>query len=361
MKHLDITLGGGRVFKQALTLATTLLACAALQANDQDKQAGHSGDKAEKFIKEAYQGNQLEVQMGQLAQQQAQNQEVKTLAQTLVKDHQMANQKLQPIAQQKNIQLSQTLDQKHQQHLQKLQGKSGAEFDKMFVQHAIKDHKKGISKYEKCSQEVQDQQLKAYVDEVLPKLRNHLQMAQSAARTVGVDEATIAADVETDESAVGAPAPGETGESDTSEQPQSQPDNQQDNNTILQPESDQQSTTEDPILRSDADIDVDRTDSSLSTDADIDVDQTDDSLTAETDVDVDDGGVFEKGDGEVLGLPTDKNDGTFLGIIPNPRADNDDADASIEADIDADVETEEAVGGAARSESGTSTSKNDLK
>ena len=74
----------------------------------------------------------------------------------------------------------------------------------------------------------------------------------------------------------------------------------------------------------------------------------------EADVDTDsDNKVFEKGDGKVLGLSTDKNDGKFLGIIPNPRKDKD-ADADIEADADVDVDADDAsVGGSASVEKGS--------
>src|SRR3546814_15527209 len=66
----------------------------------------------------------LEVQAGQLAQKQAQNQQVKQLAQAIVQDHQSANQKLMQIAKTRNVQVERQLDQKHRQKLDQLQGRS---------------------------------------------------------------------------------------------------------------------------------------------------------------------------------------------------------------------------------------------
>jgi putative membrane protein len=349
-------------------LATTLITCTALQANDQEtkqqpqgvggpqsseRSSGKSdraqqGNEQQKFVQKALKGGQMEVKMGQLAQQKGQNQEVKNLGQALVRDHTQANQQLQQIAQSLNISATDPQGrkeaheghdadkhQKHQQAMTKLEGQSGAEFDKEFVRMAIKHHKKSVAEFERCQQEVKDAQLKSFIQQTLPKLRQHLQMAQTAARSVGVDESTIAADDADTDTATGAPAAGQIG---------TQP-----RNTESKPRSslDQDGTS----ISGDAQVG----DRQFSTDVNADVDTADDSAAVDIDADADtDGKVFEKGDGKVLGLPTSKTDGTYLGIIPKPDGKKDsDADASIEADIDTDTST----GAAARNESGTSSDK----
>jgi putative membrane protein len=189
---MDLLLGR-RVFRNTLVLTTTVLTCTALQAkddtdNDKDKPhrtgatAEHHADKggamtAEKFVQKAMAGGQMEVQMGQLGQQQAQNQQVKQLAATLVKDHTEANQRLEQIASTKNITVDKTGGEhaKHQKHLDKLKGQSGTEFDKEFVRMALKDHKKDIAEFEKCQSQVNDPELKSFITQTLPKLRQHLQ------------------------------------------------------------------------------------------------------------------------------------------------------------------------------------------
>src|SRR5688572_1408697 len=149
-------LPGRGVFRNTLVLTTTLITCAALQANEhEDKKSGDKAHKehadkggpmtAEKFIQKAQASGQMEVQMGQLGQQQAQNQEVKNLAAALVRDHTQANQKLQQIASSKNINAIHAEDQaKHRKHMDKLRSASGAEFDKEFVKMTLQHHKKGI-------------------------------------------------------------------------------------------------------------------------------------------------------------------------------------------------------------------------
>jgi len=369
---------GRRVFQNSLVIATTFVTCAALQAEDQSiqqqqqqsdqksssaqggpqsGQTGQNSQQVEKFVQKAMASGQMEVQMGQLGQQQAQDPQVKQLAAALVRDHSQANQKLQQIASTKNI--SQTKSgagdhQKHQQGLEKLKSQSGSEFDKEFVKMALKHHKKDIQEFEKAQTQVNDPELKAFITETLPKLRQHQQMAQAAAQSVGVDEASIAADVDVDtDSAVGGAAPAESGPREKS--------------PILDRSSsqDRPRSSLDGATDTDASATINQNNPSIDADAQIgdrefnanaDVDGDDASINA--DVDTDDGNeVFQKGDGKVLGLSTDKNDGKFLGIIPNPRANNDDVDVDADADLEADVDVDtddSAVGGSATVETGSS-------
>jgi putative membrane protein len=370
---MDLTIGR-RVLRNGLVLATTLMTCTALQANEEYKsppasgapqgsekatgaqsgqfgqpgqvgqpgdlgQPGQAkyGDKKQEFVQKALMGGRMEVQMGQLAQQKGQNQEIKKLGEVMVRDHTQANQKLQQIAQTLNISTADQLGQaqdtdKHAKHQEKLAGlrdKSGAEFDQEFVRMAIKHHRKAITAMEKCETELQDTELTSFIQETLPKLRQHLQMAQTAARSVGVDESTIASDVEDSDTATGAPAAGQTG----SERPRGSLD------------QDGASISGDAQLgdrRFDADVNAD-------------VDTSPDSAVVDIDADADtDDKVFQKGDGKILGLPTSKTDGKYWGIIPKPGQDDNETDASVEADIDSDA----SVGGAARSESGTDRDRN---
>lgn len=321
-----------RVLQNTMIVATTVFTCGALQANDNDQNPANAGapgqyersdkqhgaqhgDQAQHFIKEAAMGGKMEVQMGQLAEQRGQSQDVKTLGQTLVRDHTMANQKLEQIAQQKGVTLDKGAgDQKHQHQLQKLQSHSGAEFDKAFVQNAIKDHKKDIAEFERAEKNLQDEQLRGFINETLPKLRNHLQMAQNAARTLGV---TVS---DTDTYSSGAPATGERGTEDKSDSDSSSLEKPQAN--INSPDASLQANVGDTSVRADADVNT-----------------TDESSTR-TDL---------KGDHKVLGLSTDKNDGKILGIIPIPGK-NDSTSASTSSSSDT------AVGGPAISTSGTSSS-----
>jgi len=371
---------GRRVLRHSFVLTTTLLTCAALQADHNDQH----GDKTQQFIRKAAMGGHMEVEMGQLAQQKGQSSEVKNLGATLVRDHTQANQKLEQLASSKNITLDKSWSDtsgtyksstdktlsstdraadkagkehaKHHQTLDKLRSESGAAFDKDFVSMAIKDHKKDIAEFEKCRNEVTDADVKTFIDQTLPTLRNHLEMARSAAKAVGVNEATIAADLDEDNaSATGAPAAGATGTlgsdkpSSPASNPNTNPANKDRSSYNGATDTDASGTIRHNNPR--ADIDANAGDRSVSASADVNKSDNSSSASVSTDSEKKHK-LFQKGDGKVLGLSTDKNDGKFLGIIPDPKKKHEEKGVSSEVNVNTDSSS---VGTSATTESGTST------
>jgi putative membrane protein len=142
--------------------------------------APHSEFSKEKFIKEAAKGGMAEVNMGKLATQKGQSPEVKELGQRLVADHSKANDELKEIAQKEGITLSTETDPKMQRMMDHVSGLSGAEFDKAFATHMIQDHKKDIKQFEKAASS-DDQAISQFAQKCLPKLKEHLAMAQRIA------------------------------------------------------------------------------------------------------------------------------------------------------------------------------------
>jgi putative membrane protein len=144
-----------------------------------NKQGAKYGSPEEQFVTEAACGNMAEVKMGELAAKKGQSSSVRQYGEKLARDHQEANQKLQKIAQRKNIQIPQEIDKQNQKSIDHLTGLSGTEFDKAFLQHAVKDHKKDIKKFEKQACEGEDPAIRSFASEILPTLREHLQIAQT--------------------------------------------------------------------------------------------------------------------------------------------------------------------------------------
>ena len=83
-----------------------------------------------KFVKEAMQGGMAEIQLGQVASQKAQSEDVKQFGQHMVDDHTKLNEQMKPIASQLGITPPTSLDNKHQAIATKLNGLSGEAFDK---------------------------------------------------------------------------------------------------------------------------------------------------------------------------------------------------------------------------------------
>ena len=139
----------------------------------------------QKFAMNAAQGGMMEVDLGQLATQKAASQAVKDFGQRMVTDHSKANQQLKQIASQKGMSLPTALPADMKQEREKLAGMSGAEFDRMYMSHMLKDHKKDVSEFEKQASKGDDSSVKSFAQQTLPTLREHMTMAQSIATKVG--------------------------------------------------------------------------------------------------------------------------------------------------------------------------------
>jgi len=133
--------------------------------------------------KTAYAGN-AEVELGQLAQQKSSNERVKNFAQMMVTDHSKANDDLKSIAGQKNVTLPTGMDEDHMKHKEDLSKKSGADFDKAYINMMIDGHKKVIDHLEKAQKDATDPDVKNFATQKLPTIRMHLDSAQAIKKSL---------------------------------------------------------------------------------------------------------------------------------------------------------------------------------
>jgi len=103
-----------------------------------------SGDKD--FVKDLANDGTAEVELGRMALDRAATPEVKQFAQMLVDDHTKANQELQAIASQQNIPVASAPDDKHNDLRDKLAKKTGADFDKDYIDAMVDGHKDVLDK-----------------------------------------------------------------------------------------------------------------------------------------------------------------------------------------------------------------------
>ncbi len=127
------------------------------------------------FLKKAYQTNQSEIQLGQLAAQRASNNDVKQYAQQMVDDHTKANDQLQQIANSKGINLPSNPPQSSE--MSRFSNLNGPAFDRQFVQSQMRAHKQAISMFQNEANRGQDPDLKSYASNQLNGLQNHESMA----------------------------------------------------------------------------------------------------------------------------------------------------------------------------------------
>jgi len=136
------------------------------------------------FAKKAAGDGMAEVKLGELAQKQADNDQVKQFGQRMVDDHGKANDQLKSIAEKKGVELPQDLPAEAQKAYDELKSKSGQEFDQAYTDMMVEDHHKAIDLFQQEAKSGKDADLQKFAEETLPTLQEHLDLAEKAKEQV---------------------------------------------------------------------------------------------------------------------------------------------------------------------------------
>ena len=142
-----------------------------------------SGSEDIEFILDAAQGGLAEVELGKLAAERAQNDDVKKFAQRMVDDHTKANDQLKKIADSKSIKLPTEVDTRDKALMQRLEKLNGAAFDRTYINAMVNDHVKDVSEFKREANAGRDPQVKSFAESTLPTLQEHLQQAKTTRGT----------------------------------------------------------------------------------------------------------------------------------------------------------------------------------
>jgi putative membrane protein len=175
-----------------------------------DLEAANDPDKL--YVVMAAIDNQSEIQLGQLAQQKAQNDDVKQIAQKMVQDHQKADQQLKEVAQKIGIQIPESLPMTKQQELTVFQSLNGKQFDQQYISHLRAAHAMCVSQTSDEAQLAQNEQVKQYASQQLPMLEEHSQRLEKCAVALGLPNA---AEAQTAGAKIGASSDQGSGASDS--------------------------------------------------------------------------------------------------------------------------------------------------
>lgn len=130
------------------------------------------------FVSDAIKGDNAEIQLGKLAQDQGGSESVKNFGRTLADDHSKAKDQASQVAQQIGVTPSNDVSAEGQEQLQKLKGLKGAAFDAQFASISVADHRKDIAKF-RAEAKAKNGPASQLAAEQLPVLRKHLKMAQA--------------------------------------------------------------------------------------------------------------------------------------------------------------------------------------
>lgn len=147
---------------------------------------------AKLFVLHTGMHNLHEVRLSELAARKSKDAQVKELAQQMVKDHNAANEQLRPIAQKMNVTIPNDLPAAKQQKLAILEQLPEDEFNKAYLGCMKVGHASAITDFAVHEQMVKDDQLKQYITQMLPKLRQHGEHTVRVAQAKGLSGDLVA-------------------------------------------------------------------------------------------------------------------------------------------------------------------------
>lgn len=140
--------------------------------NDAKFKTDSSEDKAA-FVVDAVGGNIGEIKLAQLAEQKSTSKEVKEIAKMLEQDHTAALNDLRTLATNKAISIPTDEPDKIKETIKDLSDDKPSDFDKNWTKALMDKHEKTINAYEKELGDTKDEDLKTWINNVLPKIRTH--------------------------------------------------------------------------------------------------------------------------------------------------------------------------------------------
>ena len=135
----------------------------------QDSPAAKSSSlsvKDKTFMKKAAKGGMLEVALGKLAEQNAQNEDVKSFGKRMVTDHSKANDELKSIASQKGVQLPTK------------EPNVKWTSDKAYMDAMVKDHEKDLAEFQEEAKTASDPEVKKFAEDTAKMVQQHLELAK---------------------------------------------------------------------------------------------------------------------------------------------------------------------------------------
>lgn len=131
--------------------------------------------------------DQSEIDAAQLARQKATSPVVREYAARLVQDHTLMMEKKHSLADRLNMrpekpQLASTLESNNQEAMSRLQQKSGADFDRSYIDYQIMMHEQAIKLAQDSAPAVDESRIRQQLTDSRPELQSHLAEAQSIRR-----------------------------------------------------------------------------------------------------------------------------------------------------------------------------------
>jgi putative membrane protein len=184
-----------------------------MKSGDDSRHMDHKGMAMNdaQILRHLHHANMEEIKAGQMAESKGSSQGVKDYARTLVQDHQQADKQVLAMAQKMNVDMKKDMDMSnmdhskmdhskmdhsqmsgmdhdkmkmHQAKMDQMQKMSGKDFDQAFLTMMANGHEHVIDMVKNAQANAKGD-LKNMLDQMLPTLERHKQMAQDLEKSVG--------------------------------------------------------------------------------------------------------------------------------------------------------------------------------
>jgi len=161
-----------------------ILSCSFLIAFSQ-KTTTSAADR--KFVNTALQGGMAEVEMGKLAAEKGNSDDVKQFGQEMVKDHTELGNQMKVVAQQIGVTPPNEVSVTQKATEMKLKSLSGDAFDKAYISAMVKDHKEDLAEFKTEAANGQNDAVKEAANKGSTVIEGHLQMIDQIAQAHNIE------------------------------------------------------------------------------------------------------------------------------------------------------------------------------
>ena len=169
-----------KTHKTAWAVSAALAALFATGLQAAETRYGSTGKLSEsdyRFLMNASRAANTEIELGKLAQEKGDNDEVRRLGKTLEREHETAASQIKRIARKKGAELPGGVSKEQRGEIRDLTQEK-RKFDEQFVSQVVKEHREDITEFRQASKNLEDEDLREFAKDMLPKMEKHLRQAQ---------------------------------------------------------------------------------------------------------------------------------------------------------------------------------------
>lgn len=136
----------------------------------------------QQFVRQMFNSDAVEVQLGQMAQEKSQSDDVKQFGEKMVVNRKRLDDQLTQLAKRLDVRPPDGPDKKGRQEIAKLQTLSGPQFDQEYIRTVEKAHEKDVKSFNQAAQTAQDASLQRTAQVDAPVIQQHLKAIQQIAQ-----------------------------------------------------------------------------------------------------------------------------------------------------------------------------------